>query len=214
MHCKGNRNMQKHDINGLTSVESPQCIERHLCACSDWMQHLPVMTAPSGSMPCTQWALLRIRRTCGWTSVCGGGGLPLCADLHQRITSDTLLLKVLWVTQKHCYLPLPSPSCPNQSIHTSYSHVRIVIYLLTSPHWVIFSVTLSLNNVILSLSSFAASLNDVTLSPNYITCHPVIHCITISLSRRSTISFSLWGCMVLPTRASLSIGRCTRTSSQ
>ena len=34
-------------------------------------------------------------------------------------------------------------------------------------------------------------------------CHPVNHCITTSLSRMSTISFSLWGCMVLPTRASL-----------
>ena len=34
-------------------------------------------------------------------------------------------------------------------------------------------------------------------------CHFVTHCITTSLSRRSTISFSLWGCMVLPTRASL-----------
>ena len=66
--------MQKHDINGLTSVESPQCIERHLCACSDWMQHLP---------DCTK--LLHALHTVGsvvymqnmWLDkcVCGGGGV-------------------------------------------------------------------------------------------------------------------------------------------
>ena len=58
-----------------------------------------------------------------------------------------------------------------------------------------------------SQSSFTTSLNDITchLMCHSVTqiCHFVTYCITTSFSRRSTISFSLWGCMVLPTRASL-----------
>ena len=65
-------------------------------------------------------------------------------------------------------------------------------------------------HLIFSQSSFTTSLNKNTLSPNISTCHSILppsypkvslssvmHSITTSPSRRSTISLSLW-CTVLP----------------